>query len=122
MTAVLPPPPAELAQFSAHLSPEGVLRLIESFGGTVIYVPQVPNQGSPLTLALGRDEARALAAALGGERVKVPLAKYWRIQLYKAQGLSYAEIARKLGTTEGVVWRHLRDAGLTRAQPSLFDP
>lgn len=117
----LPPVPAELARFAAHLSPAEVLALVEAFGGTVIYVPHEPNQASPLTQALGRDGARALSAAMGGDRVKIPLAKYWRIRVGRAQGLSYREIARRVGTTEGVVWQHLHNAGQTRRQGDLFE-
>lgn len=120
MTA-LPPPPAELADLSAHLPPEALLALIEGFGGTVLYIPHSPNQASPLVRALGRDAAAALAAARGGERIKVPLARHWRIRVLRERdGLSYSQIARRLGITEDAVWRHLSAARLTAKQPDLF--
>lgn len=120
MTA-LPPVPAELAHLSDHLSPEALLALVEAFGGTALYIPQAPNQGSPLVRAIGREAAQALAAARGGENLKVPLARHWRIRIYRERdGLPYAAIARRLGVTEKAVWENLRAARLTAAQPDLF--
>jgi DNA-binding NarL/FixJ family response regulator len=113
--------PAELAPLSIHLTPEQLLALIEAHGGTRLYIPAQPNQGQALARLVGLEAAWRLARAHGGETVKVPLARHWRIRVLRERGLSYAAIARALGTTESAVHRHLQAARLTAAQPSLFD-
>jgi predicted transcriptional regulator len=40
--------------------------------------------------------------------------------MYRAAGLTYPAIARKLGITERAVGRILTDAGLTTSQGDLF--
>lgn len=121
MTA-LPPPPAELAHLSAHLTAEELLALIEAHGGTRLYIPATPQRDGPVTQAVGIEAAARLAAAMGGDTIKVPLARHWRIRVLRERdGLSYAAIARAVGMTEGAVHRHLQAARLTAAQPSLFD-
>lgn len=117
----LPAPPAELSWLSAHLAPPALLALIEAFGGTRIYVPKAPNQASPLVQAIGREAAAALAAAHGGDQLQVPIARHWQVRCLRARGLSYSAIALTLRISEDAVWRHLRAAKLTHAQPDLFE-
>jgi hypothetical protein len=114
------PPPAELAFLAEIIGPRATLTLIEAHGGTRIKVPKNVNQGSALARAIGLDAARAMAGWRGGETVKVPLAKPWRIRLYRAEGLSYTQIARKLGIGESAVHKYLQLGGLTTSQPDLF--
>ncbi len=121
MTPDLPPPPAELAWLSQHLAPPALLTLIQAFGGTRLYVPKSPNQASPLVQAIGREAALALAAAHGGEELSIPIARHWQIRCLKQKGMSYRQIALKLGVTEITVFNHLQAARLTNAQPDLFD-
>ena len=94
----------------ARLPEEVLLRLIEWRGGRRLYVPREPaalaNRG--LSAALGPGAAEVLAARFGGEYILVPLAKRWRARLYRGRGLSYGEIAVRLGCSESAVWRHLR--------------
>nr|WP_294547635.1 helix-turn-helix domain-containing protein [uncultured Rhodopila sp.] len=94
---------------------EETLALVEKFGGTRFYVAR---QGGDMANMFCEATAAALADAFGGEYLKVPTARRWRCGLYKARGLSYAQIARKLGATESSVWRWLHAAGET-AQLSL---
>lgn len=116
----LPPPPAELAHLSAHLTPEQLLALVEEHGGARLYIPHQPPVDSPVARVVGLEAARALGAALGGNTIKVPAAKHWRIRCLKAQGLSYNQIARRLGIGQSAVHRNLHAARLTAAQPDLF--
>lgn len=51
MTPDLPRPPAELARFSAHLSPAELLALIEAFGGTRVYFAATPDAEGALAHA-----------------------------------------------------------------------
>ena len=114
------PPPAELAFLADRIGPAATLALIEAHGGTRVKIPKGVNQGSALARAIGLDAARALSTWRGGETVKVPLAKPWRIWIYRAEGLSYAQIARKLGIGESAVHKYLQLRGLTTSQPDLF--
>ena len=115
------PPPAELAYLVDVIGAVATLRLIEEAGGTRIAVPKAVNQGTKLARLIGLDAARAMAAWRGGEDVKVPLARHWRIRIYHAEGGSYPAIARKLGITERAVHSNLNAARLTEpAQADLF--
>ena len=114
--ALTQPVPAELAWIAEHLGAIGALKLIEAFGGVRIYVPRKPPARSPLAHALGLADARRLAAAYGGDTIKVPLARAWRLRLYRDVGMSYAEIARKLGMTQEGVQMQLQRAGMTNRE------
>ncbi|MBX9873368.1 MAG: helix-turn-helix domain-containing protein [Beijerinckiaceae bacterium] len=115
------PPPAELQELSRRLSPGPLLALIEAEGGCSVYVPVEPNQGMPLARAIGLDAARSLAAEWGGDYITVPLARAWRVRVYRSEGATQRQIARRLGISESQVWKLLRDAGRTgAAQADLF--
>lgn len=115
-----PPPPAELAWLTDLIGAAATLRLLEEHGGTRVYVPKDVNQGSAARLGLSLDQTRLLARRHGGEHILVPLARAWRVRVYRAAGLTYPAIARRLGITERAVGRILTDAGLTQQQPDLF--
>ncbi|MBR0681935.1 hypothetical protein GXW74_15680 [Roseomonas eburnea] len=115
-----PPPPAELDTLTRAIGADALLRLIEAHAGTRVYVPIEPNQGSPLARLIGLDAARALAKIRPGAALKVPLAREWRVRLYRSRGESYSTIARRLGITESTVGKLLAQAGQTRAQLDLF--
>jgi hypothetical protein len=114
------PAPAELAYLADRIGARATLALIEAAGGTRIHVPKGVNQGSKLARMIGLDAARALSAWRGGEDIKIPLARHWRIRIRRALGDSYSEIARKLGITEKAVHDNLHAARLTHPQPDLF--
>jgi hypothetical protein len=115
------PPPEELAYLTELIGPAATLALIEAAGGTRIHIPQSVNQGSQLARMIGLEAARALTTWRPREDVKIPLAKVWRIRIYRAEGLSYPAIARKLGIGEAMVHKHLQIGGLTDNQLRLFD-
>lgn len=115
-----PPPPAELAWLTSVIGADATLRLIEAHAGTRVYVPKEANQGSAARLGLSLMAARLLSARFGGEHILVPIARAWRVRVYRAAGLAYPAIARRLGITERAVGRILTDAGLTQRQPDLF--
>lgn len=118
MTA--PPPPAELAWLTAIIGADATLRLIEEHGGTRVYVPKDANQGAAARLGIPLQAARDLAGRFGGEYIHIPIARAWRVRLYRAAGGTYPAIAKRLGVTERAVGRILTDAGLTQQQPDLF--
>lgn len=115
-----PPAPAELAWLTAAIGADATLRLIEAHAGTRVYVPKQVNQGSAARLGLSLTAARALSGRFGGEHILVPIARAWRVRVYRSAGLTYPAIARRLGITERAVGRILTDAGLTQQQPDLF--
>lgn len=115
-----PPPPAELAWLTTIIGADAALRLIEEHGGTRLYVPKEVNQRSAARLGIPRAAAQALAECFGGEHILIPVARAWRVRLYRARGMTYPAIARRLGITERAVGRILADARMTQRQPDLF--
>ncbi len=114
------PAPAEIHWLTNIIGADAALSLIEAHGGTRVYVPKDINQNSAARLALPLPEARRLGEAYGGEHILVPLARAWRVRIYRAAGMTYPAIARRLGVTERAVGRILTDAGLTTSQGDFF--
>jgi transcriptional regulator with XRE-family HTH domain len=59
------------------------------------------------------DAARRLAVKFGSDTIALPLARSWRIHVYRARGWSYPQIAKAVGVSEATVARLLKDMGLT---------
>jgi hypothetical protein len=114
------PPPAELAYLAERIGARATLALIEAEGGHPLHIPKSANQGSKLARLIGLEPARALVAWRGGEYVKIPLARHWRIRIRRSMGATYRQIARDLGITEKAVHDNLHAARLTHPQPDLF--
>lgn len=114
------PPPAELDYLVSRIGAAATLALIEEAGGTRIGIPKTVTPTSRIARIVGLDGARALAAWRGTEQIKVPLARHWRIRIYRAEGETYTAIARSLGITEKAVHENLRAARMTD-QPDLFE-
>lgn len=111
-------PPAELSALADIIGAEPTLALIEAHGGTNFYVPKTRPNAEMIAL-LGEAPASALVRMIGGNRIKVPLAKRWRCLIYRQRGLTYRAIALKLNITEDVVHRWLQAAQMTRPQGEL---
>jgi len=118
--ATHPPPASDLGEIAARIGPRATLALIEAEGGRRVFVPHRPNQATPLARAIGLPAAQALAKAGGGVWLRVPLARAWRVRLYRHCGATYRDIAGWLGITESQVSKLLRDAGLT-ARPTQLE-
>lgn len=84
--------------------------LFELHGGTRLMVPRRAHEGTKLARELGVAAARALSADYGGATIKVPLAKRWRALRLRGEGLSHAQIARRLCASESSVCNWLRAA------------
>ncbi len=110
-----PAPPGILAPLVAAIGEDGVLRLIEERGGTVVYIRKKlqPTRGLGRELKLDRGACDRLSKLAGDGRLKVPLCRAWRAKLYKWHGFSYTQIALKLRVTKSAVWRILKDADMT---------
>lgn len=84
-------------ELAALIGEDALIALAESRGGTRLYVPADP---AILTPAIGALAAARLADRYGGATLRAPLARERRARHYRAQGLSNADIARRLGLTE----------------------
>lgn len=76
------------------------VRLCQELGGTRVYVPYKCREGSDLVDAIGEAACEKLSRALAPATIRVPLARRERAIYYRAQDLSNAKIARRLGITE----------------------
>lgn len=113
---VLARPPAELDAFTSIIGAEATFRLIETNGGLRIYIPKHPNQGTLLARQIGLRAARQLAAEFGGEELKVPVARPWRVATYSINGLSARAIALRLCVCEETVLSLLRGMRLNTSR------
>ena len=102
----------------AILGPEGFVALAAEFGGTRLYIPHTLRPDSDLAQVLGRDLAEKLIRELAPATIRVPLARRERALHLRAQGLSNARIARRLGITEtGVAKLFARAAAQSEGLP-----
>jgi hypothetical protein len=115
----LPPPPAHVEPFVQVLGAEGAFDFLMRFGGAELYLSPTPKGRSEVELLVGADKVAELAA-LGLPR-RVPTAKPWLAAVMKSRGLSHAEIARRLHTSDVAVrgWLTAKPATDSR-QASLF--
>jgi len=116
----LPPPTLEIRRFADLLGHEGLLLFLERFAGQRIYVPRTTTEHSEISKEVGLDIARALSAEYGGQYLKVPVAREWRVLVYKSQGVSYRQMAKRLGCSEDAIWLILSKNQATQSQLSLF--
>jgi hypothetical protein len=91
---------------------EAALKLVGAFGGTRLYVPQLPDANDALANLIGLSAAQRLARIYGGDRVDVPnpTARRVRILELRNTGLSADAIARELGCTRRRVFQVLAEA------------
>lgn len=93
-----------LSELRELIGDPAALALIEAFGGTMRYIPKVPEPGQAIVKAVGMDAAQRLARYYGANELPVPLAKQWRALAYiDRDDASYGDIAPRLCmTTSGV--------------------
>lgn len=121
-----PPPPEHLSLFVEVLGVDDTLRLIEAHGGTRLWVPKGVDNSSVaarevLEQRFGKPMTKELIIAFGGDFIQVPLCHEWRTLLYRHQGMSMPEIARKLNCHTVTVARRLsRAAGKTNQSTFAF--
>jgi hypothetical protein len=104
-----------------ELGADATFRLIEEFGGTRLFVAKTPREGSRLVSTIGMDAARRLAIKFGSDTIALPLARPWRVHVYRARGLSYPQIAKAVGVSEATVARLLKGMGLTNQRTQVAD-
>ncbi|MBR7651437.1 hypothetical protein KCX83_03770 [Brucella oryzae] len=93
-----------VAELIDLLGEGGLIRLADQHAGIRIYVPSPSNVGrSQLVDTLGIDIVTKLARRYGGDGFTVPLIRDMRARRDRDQGLSNAQIARRLGIREDAV-------------------
>lgn len=104
----IPRPPAHVEPYVTALGAELAVRFFLEFGGADLYIPADPKGQGMVAKTIGIDGARALSAIRDRLQARVPTAKPWLAQyMAEVEGLSKAEIARKLHTTNVSVARWL---------------
>lgn len=106
--------PAELAYLTRIIGNEATFRLVEINGGCSIYIAKRPRQGCTLAREIGLHAARQLAAHFGGETLKVPVARVWRVATYSLNNFPVRAIALRLGVSEDAVGKIRSALRLTR--------
>ncbi len=128
-----PRPPAHLAPYVDAIGVDAAMVLFLEFGGTELYLARDPRADSELVRVLGIDVARALGELAQSTilQPRMPLGKAWVAQVLAGRGLSNAEIARRLHTTDVTVRKYLKgvkrdraalDADLRQYRLPLNDP
>lgn len=102
-----PPPPAQVAPFIQVLGIDGAIRFILAYGGAELVISANPRDANNLVEMLGKDAVQALAALTGMPR-RIPLVKPWLAAHFHAEGLSIAQIARKLRVSDVSVRNYFR--------------
>lgn len=115
----LPPPPAHVEPYVRVLGHLKAFEFLMRFGGAELYLSATPKGRSEAEAMVGPGKLAELAALDLPRRV--PTAKPWLARVLKTQGLSHAEIARRLHTTDVTVrsWLNVRPSDDAR-QPRLF--
>jgi hypothetical protein len=115
----LPAPPAHVEPYVQVLGADLAFDFLMRFGGAELYLSPTPQGRSQVEAFIGSEKVAELAA-LGLPR-RVPTAKPWLAAVMKSQGLSGAEIARRLHVSDVTVrgWLNPRPFGDPR-QPSLL--
>ena len=115
-------PPANVRWLVQLVGRDAAMRLVEVHGGIELFVPKKIGPRSELVRRTQLDwhVLEKLAKSYGGERLKLPIARDWRIQVYRQRdGLSYSEIARKLGICTSAVYKALARNDLVTSQMEL---
>ncbi len=107
---------SDLGALLELLGEDATLRLVEAYGGTRRAVPKKMPEQHELKELLGEHAFAELHRYFGGSELKLPLAKRWRLEIYRKRGLRTKEIARLTGYTERAVARIINDAGETSRQ------
>lgn len=119
-----PRPPAHIEAFVRVLGTEGTIEFLLAFGGAELYLPDTPTEKSKLVHLVGMERALALAAVADLIPRRIPTAKPWIAAVWASQGLSKAEIARRLHVSDVTVRSWLSKSPGTTVrdprQPSLF--
>ncbi|WP_054006425.1 hypothetical protein [Cypionkella psychrotolerans] len=105
-----PRPPAHLEAYISALGAELAVRFFLAFGGAEFYVAKDPKGKALAVEVIGLEGLRALATVRDRLPARVPTAKPWIARyLFTVDGLSKADICRRLHAAEPTVSRWLGD-------------
>lgn len=97
------------------LGEDGLLRLLEQYGGVRLYMPRRMPPKHPLAQRLGWETAQALCQFACSGELRVPTGRHWRararhaqIHALRAQGMSLRELARRFLLSERHICRVLK--------------
>lgn len=110
-----PVPPAHIRPYVDVLGVEGAVAFFLEFGGAELYLTPTPKGRGRLAEFVGLEKAAKLAVASNRMPRRVPTSKPWIAAVMKSKGLSVAEIARKLHSSDVAVRGWLKKFGMTRA-------
>jgi DNA-binding transcriptional regulator YiaG len=97
------PVPANLEPYVRVLGVDLAIMFLTEFGGAELYLARQPKGRSRVAKLIGTERAALLAEAAEHLPRRVPLGKRWIAQVYRERGLSTAEIARRLRTSDVTV-------------------
>lgn len=121
--SIVPRPPAHLQPYYEVLGLDLTIEFLLQFGGAELYIPASSKGRSELVALIGDDKTRELAARAERLPARVPIGKPWLADVFRCQGSSVAQIARRLHVSDVAVRRWHRDADAERMrqrQRSLF--
>jgi hypothetical protein len=115
--------PTSIEEIAETIGVRLALKLVQKFGGLEVQFPARPHDQHPIILELGKEDGYAICKYMGGNSYSVPHCRPPRnaraaVARLEAEGLSRAEIARRLGLTQRHV-RRVANAPPTK-QLSLF--
>lgn len=117
------------SQIVSTIGDDAASMLSDALGGRRVYIPRNPGPNHPITVAIGANAARALAADHSGRYVDVRLSPDRRARILElsAQKLQVSRIAQMLRCTERHVYKVREeakaaggDASGETAQPRLL--
>lgn len=120
----LPRPPAHIEPFIRVLGVEEGIRFLLRFGGAELYLTQTPNGRSALAQEFGLENAKLLAEVAEQLPRRIPIGKEWIANVWSEQGLSDADIARRLHVTDVTIRSWRRKApfrGIRKAKAKAVD-
>ncbi len=95
-----PRPPAQIEPYVEILGVDLTVDFLLSFGGAELYIGKNPGDKSRLVQLVGLERAKALGAITERLQRRIPLQKPWTARYLSWKGLSVAEIARRLHTSD----------------------
>lgn len=100
---------SDLTALIELIGEDATVKLIEAYGGTRPTVPTIFPAQHPMKDLLGDFDFKRLHQYFGGCVLQLPLAKRWRLEIYRQRGMKTKEIARRTGYTERAVARILNE-------------
>ena len=119
--------PQSMADLVDIIGLPSVLKLMDAFGGTEVWIPEKLNHAHDLVAAVGAEAAQTLCEYMSRERVKVPRGAAIRrevrnraIRRERHEGAKLAELALRYGMTDRQVLNILNSEPADDRQQDMF--